>query len=189
MATSGTVGSTIFLNQQIIDHAFRRCKMVEQEITGEHLQIALELMWLFCMTLVNKGIKLWNIQPVILPMYEREETVPLPLGTENILDINLRTLNRVTGTATATEGVADNAFDGDVNTSCTQTSAAGNINMEIDSGGTAAGRSGRRAGEGWWRSAWLRGRPRPAVRGADDPARGRSLPCRPGCIPRIQCSV
>ena len=138
MATSGTVGSTIFLNQQVIDHAFRRCKMVEQEITGEHLQIALELMWLFCMTLVNKGIKLWNIQPIILPMYEREETVPLPLGTENILDINLRTLNRVTGTATATEGVADNAFDGDVNTSCTQVTPDGNINMTIDSGGTAA---------------------------------------------------
>ena len=138
MATSGTVGSTIFLNQQIIDHAFRRCKMVPQEITGEHLETALDLLWLFCMTLVNKGIKLWNIVPIILPLYEREQTVPLPLGTEDILDINLRTSNRVTGLATATEGVADNAFDGDLTTSCTQVSPDGNINMTIDDGETAA---------------------------------------------------
>lgn len=138
MPTSGTVGSTVFSNQQILDHAFRRCKMVEQEITGEHIQIALESLWLFCMSLSNKGIKLWNIVRIILPIYERESTVPLPLGTEEILDINLRTLNRITGTATATEGVADNAFDSDLSTSCTQTTPAGDINMLIASGETAA---------------------------------------------------
>lgn len=132
MATSGTVGQTIFLNQQVIDHAFRRCKMVEQEITGEHLQVALECLWLFCMSLVNKGIKLWNIDRIILPIYAGEFTVPLPLGTEEILDINLRTQNRLSsGTATASEGVADNAFDSDLSTACTQTLAAGNIQLEL----------------------------------------------------------
>lgn len=131
MATSGTVGSTIFTNQQLIDHAFRRCKMVEQEITGEHLEIALESLWMFCMTLVNKGIKLWNVQPVILPIYEAESTVPLPVGTEDILDINLRTMNRLTGTASASEGNADNAFDGDVTTATTQTVPGGNITAQL----------------------------------------------------------
>lgn len=135
MATSGTIGQTIFLNQQVIDHAFRRCKMVEQEITGEHLQIALECLWLFCMSLVNKGIKLWNVQRIILPIYAGEFTVPLPLGTEDILDINLRTQNtfeNAAGTATASEGVATNAFDRDLSTACTQTLAAGNIQLELD---------------------------------------------------------
>ena len=135
MATSGTVGATIFTNQQLIDHAFRRCKMVEQEITGEHLQIALELLWLFCMTLVNRGIKLWNINPIILPMYAGEFTVPLPLGTEDILNINLRTQTAFTndaGTATASEGTATNAFDKDLSTACTQTLVAGNIQLELD---------------------------------------------------------
>lgn len=135
MATSGTVGSTIFTNQQIIDHAFRRCKMVEQEITGEQLQIALESLWLFCMTLVNKGIKLWNIVPIIQPMYAGESTVPLPLGTEDILNINLRTQTRLSsGSATASEGVAGNAFDADLTTACTQTLAAGNIALDLGSG-------------------------------------------------------
>ncbi len=133
MATSGTVGSTIFLNQQIIDHAFRRCKMVEQEITGEHIQVSLEMLWLFTQTLVNKGIKLWNVIPLLLPIYERNQTVPCPLGTVDTYTINLRNQNRLTGTATASEGVADNAFDSDLTTACTQVSALGTITMLLDS--------------------------------------------------------
>ena len=134
MATSGTVGQTIFTTQQVIDHAFRRCKMVEQEITGEHLKIALECLWLFNMTLVNKGIKLWNIDRFILPIYAGEYTVPMPVGTEDLLNVNLRTQNRFTnaaGTATASEGTATNAFDGDLTTACTQTLAAGNIQLQL----------------------------------------------------------
>lgn len=138
MATSGTIGVTIFTNQQIIDHAFRRCQMVEQEIVGEHIQIALECLWLFCMTLVNKGIKLWNVDPIILPIYAGEYTVPLPLGTEDILNINLRTQTRLsTGTATASEGVADNAFDGDLSTACIQTLPGGNITLDLQTASAA----------------------------------------------------
>jgi hypothetical protein len=133
MPTSGTIGSTTFLNQQLIDHAFRRCKMVEQQITGEHLQIALELLWLYVMTLSNRGIKLWNVVPIILPIYERVQTVPCPLGTEATYTINLRNHNRVLGTATASEGVADNAFDGDLTTACIQVAPAGTITMALDS--------------------------------------------------------
>ena len=138
MATSGTVGSTVFTNQQIIDHAFRRCKMVEQQIVGEHLEIALDLLWLYVMSLSNKGIKLWNIEPLLLPIYEGVPTVPCPLGTENTYTINLRDQSRVTGTATASEGVADNAFDGDLTTACTQTAAAGDITMDLGTDGATA---------------------------------------------------
>ena len=133
MPTTGTVGSTIFSNQQIIDHAFRRCKMVEQEITGEHIVIALDLMWLFTQTLVNRGIKLWNVIPLLLPIYERQATVPCPVGTEDTYTINLRNQNRITGDATATEGIADNAFDSDLTTACTQVTPAGSITMQLDS--------------------------------------------------------
>ena len=132
MPTSGTLGVTTFTNQQIIDHAFRRCKMVEQQITGEHLQIALDLLWLYTQTLVNKGIKLWNVVPIVLPIYERIPTVPCPLGTVDTYTINLRNQNRLTGTATASEGTADNAFDGDLATACTQVAAAGDITVELD---------------------------------------------------------
>lgn len=138
MPTSGTVGSTIFSNQQIIDHAFRRCKMVEQQITGEHLETALDLLWLFTQTLPNKGIKLWNVIPLLLPIYERQQTVPCPVGTEDTYTINLRNGNRITGEATATEGIAGNAFDGDLATACTQVAAAGSITMDLGTDGATA---------------------------------------------------
>ncbi len=132
MATSGTVGSTIFLNQQIIDHAFRRCKMVEQEITGEHIETALDLLWLYTQTLVNKGIKLWNLVPLLEPIYHRQQTLPLPLGTEDTYTINLRNQQVLGGTASATEGTADNAFDRDLTTACTQVSPAGSITLPLN---------------------------------------------------------
>ncbi len=133
MATSGTVGSTIFLTQQIIDHAFRRCKIVPQEITSEHIITARDLLWLYTQTLVNKGIKLWNVERIILPMYQNTQSVPVPLGTVDVLDVNLRTQTRITGTASASEGVADNAFDGNINTACTQTLVDGTITMDLTS--------------------------------------------------------
>jgi len=133
VATSGTVGSTVFTNQQIIDHAFRRCKMVEQEITGEHIEIALDMLWLYTQTLVNKGIKLWNLVPLLEPIYHRQQTLPLPIGTEDTYTINLRNQQVLGGTASATEGVADNAFDRDLTTACTQVSAAGSITLLIPS--------------------------------------------------------
>jgi hypothetical protein len=64
--------------------------------------------------------------------------VPCPLGTEDTYTINLRNGNRVTGDATASEGVADNAFDGDLATACTQLAALGTITMDLGSDGATA---------------------------------------------------
>lgn len=105
--------------------------MVPQEITEEHLETALELLWLLTQGLMTRGIPLWKINRIILPLYEGEFSVLLPVGTEDVLNVNLRTLQRLTGTASATEGVADNAFDGDLTTACTQVAAAGSITMEL----------------------------------------------------------
>jgi hypothetical protein len=83
--------------------------------------------------LVNKGIKLWNLVPLLEPIYHRQQTLPLPLGTEDTYTINLRNQKVLGGTASATEGVADNAFDRDLTTACTQVSAAGSITLLISS--------------------------------------------------------
>lgn len=136
MATSGTVSTTTFTNQQIIDHAFRRCKLVPQQIAGEEITTALDLLWLVTSTLVNKGIKLWNVDKIIVPLYNRVQSVPLPVGTVDILNMNLRTQSRITGTATASTGVAGNAFDGDLSTACTQTAINGTITMLLPSAQT-----------------------------------------------------
>jgi len=133
MATSGTVATTVFKTRQVIDHAFRRCKMVPQQITPEHLDTALDLLFLELSALGNRGIPLWTLDRILLPIYERTASVPTPDGTIDVFDVNLRTNTRLSGTNSATSGVAAQAFDGDLDTACTQTGAAEQITMQLAS--------------------------------------------------------
>lgn len=133
MSTSGSVSTTVFKTRKIIDLAYNRCRLTSEQITSQHIDRALDLLYLFLSTLPNKGLVLWAIQKHVLPLYEQTLTVPCPLGTVDALDVNLRTLQRVTGTYTASEGTADNAFDGDLDTACTQTTPAGYIRCEMSS--------------------------------------------------------
>lgn len=133
MTTSGTVSTTVFNTRKLIDRAFGRCKLSPQQITVEYIDIAKDHLFLYLSTLVNRGIKLWNVDRIILPLYTEIFSVPAPVGVVDILDCNLRTANRqTTGTQTATEGTAANAFDGDLTTACTQSSALGNITIQFD---------------------------------------------------------
>lgn len=137
MATSGTVSTTVFETQKLIDHSFRRCKLAPQQITPEYQETAQDLLYLYLSTLASKGVALWCIDKVILPMYENVQTVPCPVGTIDVFNANIRTSNRLTGTGTSSEGNATLAFDGLIATSCTQTNPAGNILLTLSSG-TAA---------------------------------------------------
>lgn len=133
MAVSGTVSQTQFVTRQVIDHAFRRCRLPAQLITSEHLSIAGDVLYLLMSELVNDGIPLWCIDKQLLPMYEGSTQVTCPTGTVDILNLQIRQLQRLSGTTTASEGTADFATDGDVTTACTQTAAAGNITIEFES--------------------------------------------------------
>lgn len=138
MSTSGTVSTTVFKTRKVIDHSFRRCKLAPQQITSEYIETATDLLYLYLSTLTSKGIALWCVEKQILPMYENTQTVPCPIGTVDILNANLRTSLRFDGTASSSEGVAENAFDGDINTECVQTTPAGWIELALDSGAQAS---------------------------------------------------
>lgn len=133
MATSGTVGTTTFNTAKLIEHAYGRCKIARQEIVGEKIEIARELLFLRLSQMANKGIPLWAIEKFILPLYQGVFSVPTPIGTVNILDLNLRRQNRLTGTASSSAGTAENAFDDDFSTICT-TLANGWIQLQLESG-------------------------------------------------------
>lgn len=133
MAVSGTISQTQFPTRKVIDHAFRRCRLATQLITSEHMQIAQDVLYLLMSELVNKGIPLWCIDKQILPLYEGSTEVTCPDGTVDVLNLNIRQLQRITGTTSASEGTADFATDGDVATACTQTTPGGNIIIEFDS--------------------------------------------------------
>lgn len=132
MATSGTVSTTVFTTRKLIDHAFRRCKLTPQQISSEDIETARDLLWLFLSSLAAKGITLWTVEREIVPLYGYVYNVPLPVGTVDLLNANLRQLHRPEGLYTASEGDADAAFDSDIETACVQVSGQGWIQAEFD---------------------------------------------------------
>jgi hypothetical protein len=132
VATSGTVGTTIFTTQQVIDHAYRRMKMAAELVSGEKIETALENLWLILQTLSSKGIPIWRIETQILPFYQGQIGVNPLIGTVEVLNANTRILQRLTGTyATDQGGDPDLAFDGDLETACTQTAPDGSITVDF----------------------------------------------------------
>jgi hypothetical protein len=102
MSVSGTVSQTVFNTRKVVDHAFRRCRMPPQGVGAEQLQVAQENLYLILSDLANRGLQLWCIEKYILPLYENMAQVPVPVGTVDVLNTNLRTLQFLSGTSTTT---------------------------------------------------------------------------------------
>jgi hypothetical protein len=132
MTVSGTISSTLFTTRKVIDNAFRQCRLGTQIITSEMIMTALEQLYLLLSDVSGKGIPLWCIEKKILPMYQGQFSVVCPQGTYDSLNLSLRTLQRLSGAASASQGTAANAFDGDLDTSCTQVAAGGTITLDLD---------------------------------------------------------
>lgn len=133
MATSGTVGTTVFTVQQVIDHAYRRMKMAAELVSGEKIETALENLWLVLQVLSSKGIPIWRIETQILPFYQGQIGVNPLIGTVEVLNANTRILQRLTGLySTDQGGFPELAFDGDLETACTQTAPDGSITVDFE---------------------------------------------------------
>jgi hypothetical protein len=63
---------------------------------------ALESLYLFLSELASIKIPSWCIEKMVLPMYENQPIVTLPNGTVEVLNLNYRTIQLVTGTTTTT---------------------------------------------------------------------------------------
>lgn len=133
MATSGTVGTTVFTVQQVIDHAYRRLKMAAELVSGEKIETALENLWLILQVLSSKGIPIWKIETQILPFYQGQVGVNPLIGTVEVLNANTRILQRLTGTyATDQGGDPELAFDGDLQTAFTQVAPDGSLTVDFE---------------------------------------------------------
>ena len=130
MTTSGTVSTTTFRTRSVVDRAFGRCKLKPEQISAEYQDIARQNLYLILSALANRGVPLWCIEKVILPLYQGQAIVEAPLGTVSVMNSSYRSLSRVTGTNTSSAGgTVANAFDDDFATSLTQTSALGNVQV------------------------------------------------------------
>lgn len=137
MTTSGTVSTTTFTTAKLLDRAFGRCNLNPQQITSEYLSIGQDLLYLLLSTLASKGLALWAITKVILPLYDAVQDVPCPLGTVDVLNANLRSVTQLQLPApgiiytSSAGGVAANAFDNNLATACTQTAPNGYIQVQF----------------------------------------------------------
>lgn len=100
MAFSGTISQTTFNTRKVIDSAMRRCRLPAQSITSEHIAIAQDQLYLLLSALANDSPPLWCIEKQVYPLYEGVGGVTLDLGTVDVLNSNLRTLQPVNGTNT-----------------------------------------------------------------------------------------
>jgi hypothetical protein len=100
MAYSGAVSGTTFNALKVVDHAFRRCRLPAQSITSEMHSYALDSLYVFLSELANIKTPSWCIEKMVLPMYQNQPVVVLPPGTVEVLNLNYRTLQIVTGVNT-----------------------------------------------------------------------------------------
>jgi hypothetical protein len=98
MAYSGSISGTTFNALKVVDHAFRRCRLPAQAITAEMQEYALESLYVFLSELANIKTPSWCIEKLILPLYQNQPIVTLPAGTVEVLNLNYRVLQVVTGT-------------------------------------------------------------------------------------------
>jgi len=128
MAYSGTVGQTVINVQTLIDHGARRCGKLAEELTSEQVLSSRQSLYFLLSDLGNRGIQFWTMTKKVLGLTPDKYIYDLPDGTIDLWNVLYRTMTRPSGTyTTSAGGTVANAFDGDVDTICTQTSPNGNI--------------------------------------------------------------
>lgn len=132
MAVSGQISEQAFPIYKITEMAVRRATAnPAASITAETAQVARDQLYLMQSAWATLGVNLWCQEKLVLGLYPNEPTLTLPVGTMDVLNANWRTTNRPTGTYTTDAGgVADYAFDSDVDTICTQTSTLGSLTVD-----------------------------------------------------------
>ena len=102
MAYSGNIGGTTTNALKVVDHAFRRCRLPAQAITAEMQSYALESLRFMLNELANIKTPSWCIEKLILPMYQNQPLVTLPVGTVEVLNLNYRVLQLLSGASVTT---------------------------------------------------------------------------------------
>lgn len=142
MAYSGTVGTTVISVQTLIDHGARRCGKLAEELSSEQVLSAKESLFFALSNLINIGIQYWAIDKKVYGLKADKYIYQLPVGGNDVLQALYRRMNRPTpnitgGYTTSAGGIVDNAFDGNINTLCTQTSPNGNIAVDYGTDNSA----------------------------------------------------
>lgn len=98
MATSGTIGTTRMTLQQLLDAAFRACRVVPQNVTAEMIENAKVTLQSMLNALPARAVPLWAQDSVLLGLEPGTSRVALPLGSIDVITAKRRSWGRYEGT-------------------------------------------------------------------------------------------
>ena len=129
MSTSGTYNFGSPQNEQIITEAYERAGIVMDIATDQKIKSALRSINFIFISWINKRLNLFTIKLGMLALVAGKTSYILPDHAIDVLEVNLRTSVRNLGGVAASNqgGIAQNAFDGSLLTSCAQTAPDGAI--------------------------------------------------------------
>lgn len=117
---------------KIIEHAARVAGIPSSRISAEMLQVAKDNLYLILVELGNECTNLWALEDKTVGLRNGQAAYYLP-NAYDVFNVTHRTLTKLGSTDgtpyTAAGGTAANAFDSDVDTICTNTSANGSISL------------------------------------------------------------
>lgn len=87
MATSGTVATTTIDTSALIEHAFRRCRILPSAQTPETILIAKENLYMLLLNLGNRGLNLWAVEKAFIGLIQGQATYVTAPGTLDVLNV------------------------------------------------------------------------------------------------------
>lgn len=118
----------------IIREAFELIGISGSQVVAEQLEGSVRSLNILMADLANRNINLWTSQTLLLPLTSPTIKYNLPSSLIKVIQVDLKTSTReLYGTPSSSDGIAANAFDGNVNTACTQTTYNGTIGFQFNS--------------------------------------------------------
>ena len=120
MQTSGTYNFNNVQNSNLYDYAYKLIDIEPGILTPNDIYYAQQIANFILSSWANQSLNLWTIeQNALLTLIPNKATYSLPSHAIDILEACLKTSTRVLGgTAISSSGNAQNAFDGNPETSC-----------------------------------------------------------------------
>lgn len=137
MASSGTVGATVYRVADLVDSIARRCGVEPAKLTPEGVDVITGVMWRTLAAWSNRGINLWKLYHRLIPVYDGQQIYQLTQGDIDLMSLALRMPQRLSpASLTSSGGTPSFLSDADLSTACTQSAPNGSLVYDWGSSST-----------------------------------------------------
>lgn len=96
VSNTGIISTTAYTTRLVIDRAYGALGLTPQQIVGEKIQIALDLLSLVLTDLVNTANPLWCLEKILVPLVQGQKAYQMPVGTNDVNRAFYRTMFNIT---------------------------------------------------------------------------------------------